>query len=64
MATPTRDTWEGKGKQAAGKAKEVTSEWLGDERTAAEGRQDQTEGKVQETWGKAKGAVKKAVDKI
>lgn len=64
MATPTRDKFKGKGKQLAGKAKEETSELIGDERTAAEGRREQAEGTVQETWGKAKAAVKKAVDKV
>ena len=64
MATPMKDKMAGRGKQAAGKAKETTSEWLGDEATAAEGRGEQVEGKVQETKGKAKSAVKKLVDKL
>ena len=64
MAKPATDRMKGKGKQVAGKAKETTSRWVGDEQTAAEGRQEQSEGTVQETWGKAKGAVKKAVDKL
>ena len=64
MTKPATDQVKGKGKQVAGKAKETTSRWLGDEQTAAEGRQEQTEGAVQETWGKTKGAVKKAIDKV
>ena len=64
MATPTNDTVRGKGKQAAGKAKETTSRWLGDEQTAAEGRQEQLAGKTTETKGKVKGALKKLVNKV
>ena len=64
MSTPTNDTLRGKGKQAAGAAKETTSRWLGDERTAAEGRQEQGEGKAVEVKGKVKGKLKKLVDKL
>ncbi len=64
MATPTNDTLRGKGKQAAGKAKEATSRLLGDERTAAEGRQEQVAGKAIETKGKLKGALKKLINKV
>jgi uncharacterized protein YjbJ (UPF0337 family) len=64
MGTPTKDKALGKGKQLAGKAKETTSRWIGDDATAAEGRQEQVAGKVQETKGKAKAAVKKLVDKV
>ena len=64
MATPLKDTLKGKGKQAAGKAKETTSRWMGDEQTAAEGQAQQVEGKTQETWGKGKEKLKKAVDKL
>ena len=64
MATPMKDKMQGRGKKVAGKAKETTSRWIGDERTAAEGQQEQSEGTVQETWGKAKEKVKKAVDKL
>ena len=64
MATPLKDTLKGKGKQAAGKAKETTSRWVGDEQTVAEGRQEQVAGKTTETKGKVKGKVKKLVDKL
>lgn len=59
-----QDKLVGRGKQAAGKAKEKTSEWLGDEQTAAEGRKEQAEGKVQETKGKGKAAAKRLIDKL
>ena len=64
MATPMKDKMAGRGKQVAGKAKETTSEWIGDHETAAEGRAEQVEGKVQETKGKGKSALKKLVDKL
>jgi uncharacterized protein YjbJ (UPF0337 family) len=64
MAKPMTDKLKGRGKQAAGKAKETTSELIGDDRTAAEGRSEQTAGKAQETWGKGKEQLKKAVDKL
>ena len=64
MASSTRDKLQGKGKQVAGKAKEKTSEMLNDHQTAAEGRREQTGGKVQETKGKIKGKVKDLIDKV
>ena len=64
MATPTHDKSAGRGKQLAGKAKEVTSRWLGDNRTAAEGQQQQFAGKAQTTKGTLKGRLKKFVDKL
>ena len=64
MATPAKDKWTGRGKQAAGKAKETTSRLAGDEATASEGQAEQARGKARETWGKVKGKLKKGVDKL
>ena len=64
MATPMKDKVQGRGKKVAGKAKETTSRWLGDEQTAVEGRQEQAAGKTVETKGKVKGTLKKLVDKF
>ena len=64
MATPMKDTMTGRGKQAAGKAKETTSRLVGDEPTAAEGQAQQVEGKTQATWGNWKAKLKQVVDKL
>ncbi len=59
-----RDKVVGRGKQVAGKAKEVTSRWIGDERTAAEGRNEQVQGKTRSTKGGIKSRIKKFVDRV
>ncbi len=64
MATPTKDKTAGRGNQIAGKAKEVTSRWLRDRPTAAEGQQQQVAGKAQAAKGTLKGKLKKFVDKF
>ena len=49
----------GKTKDIAGRAQLQVGEWTGDEKNQAKGAVRQVEGKLQNTWGKAKDAVKK-----
>ena len=62
MPDQDKDKWEGRGDQAAGKAKEYAGKVTGNEDTEAEGKADQVTGKVKETFGKAKEKVKDLTD--
>lgn len=59
-----RDELKGKAKDLTGKAKEGFGDATGDERMENEGRADQAEGNVQETFGKGKRKVGEAADKL
>jgi uncharacterized protein YjbJ (UPF0337 family) len=59
-----KDQLKGRGKQAAGKLKEVTGKVTGNKRTAADGRVDQALGKAQEVLGDAKAGAKQIVRKV
>lgn len=59
-----KDQIKGRGKQAAGKAKEVVGKVVGSDRVVAQGRDQQLEGKAQEVLGIAKQGVKAVVDKV
>jgi len=58
-----KDRIEGAGKQVKGAIKEGVGNLTGDEKMKAEGRMDKAEGKVQNTIGGAKDAVRDAVNK-
>jgi uncharacterized protein YjbJ (UPF0337 family) len=53
-----KDRVEGAGKQIKGKLKEGAGKITGDSKTEAEGKADQVEGKVQNTVGGLKDAVR------
>lgn len=55
---PDHDRVEGAAKEAGGNIKEAAGKMTGDERLKAEGRADQVEGKVQNTVGGVKDAVR------
>lgn len=55
---PDHDRIEGAAKNLGGKAKEAAGKITGDEKLKAEGRADQLEGKVQNTVGGIKDALK------
>ena len=55
---PDHDRIEGAAKNLGGKAKEAAGKITGDEKLKAEGRADQLEGKVQNTVGGIKDAVR------
>lgn len=57
-----KDRVEGALKNAGGKIKELTGKVIGDSKLEAEGRLDQVEGRVQNTVGGAKDAVRDALD--
>ncbi len=59
-----KDRIKGKVKEVAGAAQEARGKITGDEKDRQEGVAKQVEGKVQNTVGKAKDAVRKAIDKI
>ena len=56
------DRIEGALKNVGGKIKEGFGKLTGDAKTEAEGKAEQVEGKVQNTWGGAKDTVRDAVD--
>ncbi|WP_419813866.1 CsbD family protein [Glacieibacterium sp.] len=56
------DRIEGAAKNIGGKIKEGFGKLVGDSKTEAEGKADQVEGKVQNTYGGAKDAVRDATD--
>lgn len=64
MAQQSKDKWTGRGKQLKGKAKEKLGQLSGNEEVEAEGLGEQVEGKVQETWGKAKEEIEDLKDEI
>lgn len=55
---PDHDRVEGAAKQAGGNIKEAVGKMTGDEKLKAEGRADQVEGKVQNTVGGVKDAMR------
>lgn len=55
---PDHDRIEGAAKNLGGKVKEAAGKVTGDEKLKAEGRADQLEGKVQNTVGGVKDALK------
>jgi len=56
------DRIKGKADEVAGRAKRQVGEWTGNEKTQAQGAAQEVKGKVQNTWGKTKDAVRDAVD--
>jgi uncharacterized protein YjbJ (UPF0337 family) len=59
-----RDRMEGKTKEATGWMKEKTGEVTGDRDLEAKGETESTEGKLQDAWGKVKGAAEDTVDAV
>jgi uncharacterized protein YjbJ (UPF0337 family) len=57
-----KDRVEGSFEQAKGKVKEVAGKATGDSKLEAEGKTQKTAGKIQNTVGGMKDAVKEAVD--
>lgn len=57
-----KDRVEGKVKDVAGRVERQVGEWTGDPEKQVHGAAKQAEGKVQNTWGKAKDAAKSGVD--
>jgi uncharacterized protein YjbJ (UPF0337 family) len=58
-----KDQVEGKVKDVAGRIERQAGEWTGDKEKQAHGALKQVEGKVQNAFGNAKEAARKAVDK-
>ena len=56
------DRIDGAAKNLGGKIQEGFGKLTGDTKTEAEGKADQVEGKVQNTWGGAKDTVRDATD--
>ena len=57
-----KDRVEGPFKEGVGKVKEEWGDATDDASTEAEGRADQAEGDLQNTWGEAKDKVRGALD--
>jgi uncharacterized protein YjbJ (UPF0337 family) len=57
-----KDRVEGKVKDVAGRVERQVGEWTGDKEAQVHGVAKQAEGKVQNTWGKAKDAARSATD--
>jgi uncharacterized protein YjbJ (UPF0337 family) len=57
-----KDRVEGKVKDIAGRVERQVGEWTGDKDAQVHGAAKQVEGKVQNTWGNAKDAVRSATD--
>lgn len=57
-----KDQVEGKLKDVSGRVERQVGEWTDDKEAQAKGTMKQAEGKVQNAWGDAKEAGKKAVD--
>ncbi len=55
-----KDRVEGKVKDIAGRVERQAGEWTGDTDAQVKGAAKQVEGKVQNAWGQAKDATKKA----
>jgi uncharacterized protein YjbJ (UPF0337 family) len=64
MGLPNRDELEGKFDQAKGTTKETVGWAINDRDLEQEGRHDQTGGKVQEGFGKAKRKVGETIEDI
>jgi uncharacterized protein YjbJ (UPF0337 family) len=58
-----KDQVEGKVKDVAGRVERQAGEWTGDKEKQAHGALEQVAGKVQNAWGKAKAAGRRAADK-
>lgn len=57
-----KDRVEGKVKDVAGRVERQAGEWANDPEMQVKGAAKQAEGKIQNTFGKAKDATKKAAD--
>jgi uncharacterized protein YjbJ (UPF0337 family) len=57
-----KDQVKGKVKDITGRVERQAGEWTGDEKKEAHGTMKQAEGKIQNAWGHAKDAGKKAAD--
>jgi uncharacterized protein YjbJ (UPF0337 family) len=57
-----KDRVEGKVKDVAGRVERQAGEWTNDPKMQVKGAAKQAEGKVQNTWGKAKDAAKQTAD--
>jgi len=57
-----KDRIEGKVKDVAGRVERQAGEWTDDPKMQVKGAAKQAEGKVQNTWGKAKDAAKDTAD--
>ena len=64
MGLPNRDELEGKFDRAKGTTKETIGRTVNDRELEQEGRDDQTGGKVQEGFGKARRKVGEAIEDI
>lgn len=64
MGLPNRDELEGKFDQAKGTVKETVGRAVDDRELEQEGRADQTGGKVQEGFGKARRKVGEVIEDI
>jgi uncharacterized protein YjbJ (UPF0337 family) len=53
-----KDRVKGSAKNLGGKSKEAVGTVTGEAKTEAEGKADQVEGKIQNTWGSAKDSLK------
>jgi uncharacterized protein YjbJ (UPF0337 family) len=58
-----KDRVAGKVKDVAGRVERQVGEWTGDKDAQVHGAAKQAEGKVQNTWGRAKDAVRSATDR-
>jgi uncharacterized protein YjbJ (UPF0337 family) len=58
-----KDQVEGKAKDVAGRIERQVGEWTGDKEKEAHGALKQVEGKVQNAWGNAKDAGRRATEK-
>lgn len=58
-----KDQVEGKVKDVTGRIERQAGEWTGDKEKQVHGALKQVEGKMQNAWGDAKDAGKKAIDK-
>jgi len=57
-----KDQVKGKVKDLVGRIERQAGEWTGDEKKEVHGTMKQAEGKIQNAWGNAKDAGKKAAD--
>jgi uncharacterized protein YjbJ (UPF0337 family) len=57
-----KDQIEGKLEDVKGRIKRQVGEWVGDEKTQAEGAVEQVKGKIQNAWGKVKDAGRDVLD--
>ena len=60
MLTMDNDRVEGSAKNIKGQVKEKAGELLGDTKLQTDGKADQAEGKIQNTWGSAKDKLRDA----